>query len=261
MKSQHEENLKTLEQKCKDLVCFDCRAKVNITKEQKDEFLRTAHQNLGAWNKVVTSSYCDKCKKAQEIKKQEEEKEHIKNLIQHTLPPRYHNIISDRPVDKHLDDSLYITGDVGTGKTVFMATLAKKNIMNRRAVRWILYPEFIMLLQNSYKNEIYKKAFYNESVKVNPFNEASQIADFEGILYIDDLGAEKLTEFVRQTTYYIINHREQHMLQTVITSNFSLDEIDSQIDRRVSSRIAGMCNILKFKGSDLRLKKQIKEAK
>ena len=75
------------------------------------------------------------------------------------------------------------------------------------------------------------------------------------ILFLDDLGAEKLTDFVRQITYFILNEREQNELTTVITSNFSLKQLDEQIDQRISSRIAGMCEILKFTGDDRRIKK------
>ena len=80
------------------------------------------------------------------------------------------------------------------------------------------------------------------------------MAKFEGWLAIDDIGAEKLTEFVRQITYYILNEREQRELPTLITSNFSLMEIDEMIDSRISSRIAGMCEVIKLSGKDRRLK-------
>jgi DNA replication protein DnaC len=53
----------------------------------------------------------------------------------------------------------------------------------------------------------------------------------------------------------IINYREQNKLQTIITSNFTLDEIDMYIDRRISSRIAGMCEVVRMSG-DKRLKQR-----
>ena len=73
-------------------------------------------------------------------------------------------------------------------------------------------------------------------------------------MIIDDIGAEKLTEFVRQTFYYIINEREQWLKKTIITSNYSLDELDEYIDGRISSRIAGMCEIVELGGKDRRVK-------
>lgn len=88
-----------------------------------------------------------------------------------------------------------------------------------------------------------------------PFEMAERIATFEGTLCIDDIGAEKMTAFVQQITYYIINYREQEMLHTLITSNFGLQQIDEQIDTRISSRLGGMCKVVKLTGKDRRLLK------
>ena len=99
-----------------------------------------------------------------------------------------------------------------------------------------------MELQNLYKSE-----------KESPYDRAEKIASFKGVLVIDDLGANKATEWVRQITYYIVNAREQEMLPIIITSNFSLEEIAEQIDSRISSRIAGMCKSIKLSGRDRRL--------
>ena len=80
-------------------------------------------------------------------------------------------------------------------------------------------------------------------------------AHYPGYLIIDDIGAEKLTDFVRQTTYYLINEREMNELPLIITSNYGLEQLAEQIDDRIASRIAGMCEIVKFKGEDKRIKK------
>ena len=88
----------------------------------------------------------------------------------------------------------------------------------------------------------------------NPFEIAEEIAKFSGVLVIDDLGAEKMTDFVKQIIYFIINEREQRCLTTIITSNFSLAQLDEHIDSRISSRIAGMCKVIQLSGRDRRLK-------
>ncbi|MBA7590393.1 hypothetical protein ES708_32511 [subsurface metagenome] len=112
-------------------------------------------------------------------------------------------------------------------------------------VKWISYPGFIMELQSSFKKD----------GEYTPFEMAEDIAIYPGTLCIDDIGAEKITAFVQQITYYIINYREQEMLHTLVTSNFSLQQIDEQIDTRISSRIGGMCKIVKLTGKDRRLEK------
>ena len=105
-----------------------------------------------------------------------------------------------------------------------------------------------MELQNLYHSD-----------KESPFEKAEEVANSFGVLIIDDLGANKATEWVRQITYYIINEREQRMLPIVITSNFSLEEIAEQIDSRISSRIAGMCKSIKLSGKDRRLENNDKK--
>ena len=63
-----------------------------------------------------------------------------------------------------------------------------------------------------------------------------------------------MTDFVKQIIYFIINEREQRCLTTIITSNFSLAQLDEHIDSRISSRIAGMCKVIQLSGRDRRLK-------
>lgn len=109
------------------------------------------------------------------------------------------------------------------------------------SVKFISYPKFIMQLQGGFDKEI------------SPYDIARNIAEFKGILIIDDIGAEKLTPFVQQITYYLINEREQYERTTIITSNFSLQDIADQIDVRIASRISGMCDILQFQGKDMRV--------
>ena len=192
--------------------------------------------------------FCDdKCK---ETYKQKCRQEAIKKEMAEIIPLKFQSI--DTSKTKILEDcygkSVCLTGGVGTGKTVFACSLLKKYIQDRKECIFISFPAWIMKLQSSFR--------YEDS---DPFEYAKEIALFEGILCIDDLGAEKLTDFVRQITYYIVNEREQRMLITIITSNFSLDEIDNQIDSRISSRIAGMCQILNLKGEDKRLIKKEKD--
>ena len=163
------------------------------------------------------------------------------------IPIKFRDIECDKPkiIKQGIEQSMFITGAVGVGKTVLMAGIAKEILKAKeRKVEWVSYPGFIMELQSSFRKDD----------EVSPYEMAEEIASFLGTLCIDDLGAEKMTAFVQQITYYIINYREQGMLHTLITSNFSLQQIDEQ-DRRVSSRIGGMCKIIKLTGKDRRLEK------
>ena len=193
-------------------------------------------------NDTVCSLQCyNELKKIQDKKYYEEE---IRKI-----PLKYRGIECDnKTLEQNFQKNIFINGKSGVGKTVFAANIAKMCIKNKIKFSWISFPQFIMELQNLYRKD-------NES----PFERAESIAGFNGVLIIDDLGAEKATDWVRQITYFIINEREQRMLPIIITSNFSLEEIAEQIDIRISSRIAGMCKAIKLTDKDRRLDEKEKD--
>jgi len=158
------------------------------------------------------------------------------------LPPIYRKTADKYNFESHIKDiceSLYLVGEAGGGKT-FLASMILKELWKKNLDGMFLsYPEFIFSIQTDYENKS---------------NLVDEYKTFSGCLVIDDFGAEKMTDFVRQVSYLLINYREQNRLQTIITSNFTLDEIDQYIDRRISSRIAGMCRVINMSG-DKRLKR------
>jgi len=186
----------------------------------------------------------------------------VKKLIKRSIPPKYVDLeFYDKEILESLintEKSIFIHGKVGIGKTVLMASVIKdyikKNNYQAMSVfegdhrstnaEWISYPAFIMKLQQMFRNN-----------KENPYDYATEIANCSGLLAIDDLGAEKITDFVRQITYFIINEREQREKRMIITSNYSLNQIDEMIDSRISSRIVGMCDIVELTGADRRIKR------
>jgi DNA replication protein DnaC len=60
------------------------------------------------------------------------------------------------------------------------------------------------------------------------------------LLVLDDLGAEKTTEWSITTLLLIIDGRYSNCRPTIVTTNLSLDEIDKHVSPRIASRLAGM---------------------
>ena len=213
-----------------EIICYNC-----------NKLFKTSY--------VYRNYYCsEKCKllakEKQKLAEQRRIEIEIHTRIRQEIPPKYISIESDfKNINSLMGKSLYITGDVGVGKTVLMTTLIKNYLRQQKKATCISYPKFIMTLQGMFKNP-----------DKDPYGYAEDIANYEGVLAIDDLGAEKLTEFVRQITYFIINEREQNVKTTIITSNYTLQQVDEMIDPRVSSRIAGNYEIKKLQGKDRRLK-------
>jgi len=221
-------------------LCDECGKETDNCVREKTDFCSALYQCEDCFKLSQSSQVVD-----QRIQINKRAAEVIKKM----LPTKYHSIETDyqEMLEKYEDKNIFIYGDVGRGKTVFMSSMLKRCAHAGLDVMWLSYTSFIMKLQN---------CFAKENKGETAYDEAQRIARFNGVLFIDDLGAEKLTDFVRQITYYILNEREQWMGRIVITSNFSLDEIDTLIDRRVSSRICGMCEIVSFsRGKDRRKEK------
>jgi DNA replication protein DnaC len=161
------------------------------------------------------------------------------------LPLIYRDAVDKYNVMEKLDinKSYFFYGDTGAGKTFTAVEILKKRWKNGQSGLFISYPELLFSIQTNYEQNA-------EMV--------DEIKKYKQLIVLDDFGAEKMTDFVRQVSYLIINYREQNKLQTIITSNFTLDEIDMYIDRRISSRIAGMCEVVRMSG-DKRLKQGVRK--
>ncbi|HEX3778493.1 MAG TPA: ATP-binding protein [Pseudonocardiaceae bacterium] len=72
------------------------------------------------------------------------------------------------------------------------------------------------------------------------------------LLLLDDLGAAKASEWTEEVNYRLINHRYEHRLPTIITSNVAVKSLREEIGERVASRLVEMCQRVTLKGDDRR---------
>ena len=72
------------------------------------------------------------------------------------------------------------------------------------------------------------------------------------LLIIDDIGAEKVTEWVRERMVSIINTRVSGRLSTIYTSNLSPEELVAQFEERIGSRVIGCSQLVEITGKDRR---------
>ncbi len=81
------------------------------------------------------------------------------------------------------------------------------------------------------------------------------------LLIIDDLGAEFSTQFTVSALYNLLNGRIMEGKPTVISTNLSPAELANAYGERISSRIIGSFEPLKFEGNDIRQIKMMEKMK
>lgn len=72
------------------------------------------------------------------------------------------------------------------------------------------------------------------------------------VLVLDDLGAGKLSDFVLEKTYSVIDQRYTANLSLIVTSNLPMRPLEEQISYPVFSRIRGMCTTIHTGEEDYR---------
>lgn len=73
-------------------------------------------------------------------------------------------------------------------------------------------------------------------------------------LVIDDIGAEKVTDFAQQTLYIVLNRRYDDMKPTIMTTNMNSQEVTASYGGRMLSRMVSG-KIVSVKGIDNRIAK------
>lgn len=132
------------------------------------------------------------------------------------------------------DKGLFIYGNTGTGKTHTVHALA--NLKGEKV------DNFVELLIE-YRDYM-QKGFYHEKLVEMLRGE---------YLFIDDIGSEKISDFVVEFLYIVVNKRYENMKRTVFTTNLSLEEFGKRYGDRILSRIVEMCVLVELGGEDRRV--------
>lgn len=141
---------------------------------------------------------------------------------------------------------LLLYGAVGTGKTHLTGAIV--DYIARYHKRQLIMLDIIFSSSVNILSEI--RLGYRSQ-------QAEQICEsYERatLLIIDDLGTEKVTDWVHELFYRIIDYRYSNLKPTIITTNFQMSEIAERLGDRFVSRIRAMCKGVKFEGNDWRLK-------
>lgn len=142
--------------------------------------------------------------------------------------------------------SLFLWGPVGTGKTYALHGMARYLMEERGAPAHVFnFADTLRETRADFDRPYAEKCRADEWLRT-----------FKGVAMIDDIGAEKPSEWVLEVLYAIVNYRYERKLPTVFTSNIGMADIGVVYGDRIASRIVEMCGgsdgIVKLTGQDRR---------
>jgi DNA replication protein DnaC len=167
-------------------------------------------------------------------------------------------IYVQRFLDKYpqIDVGLLFLGTCGVGKTHLAVALLKQVVMEKGDGG--LFYDFRDLLR-----EI--QASWNSISQASELDVLKPVLEAK-VLVLDELGANKPTEWVRDTIAHIINCRYNDKKLTIFTSNYldtpakqGEESLTDRIGIRLRSRLYEMCREVEIHGMDFR--QEIKKAK
>lgn len=181
----------------------------------------------------------------------EEHREHLLRKALDEMPARFHRSIPLRPeVEAWFQDfrsgfpsdrerfSLVLIGRPGCGKSHTCFELIKKIA----AFGWdeYNYQHAPSLLRN-----LTPRSGISDIDLINTLQKVD-------LLFLDDLGANKLTEWREEKILEVIDERWLRERPTVVTTNIPPDRFSDHFGARTASRLAGMCRVVKFPYVDYR---------
>ena len=195
-------------------------------------------------------------------------------LLEARIPKRYEHCDLDSYVPNHpsqkkakldvtrflekyplIDVGLLLLGPCGVGKTHLAVSLLKQVVLEK-GDRGIFY-DFRDLLRDI-------QGSWNAVSQTSEFEVLGPVLSAE-VLVLDELGANKPTEWVRDTIAYIINWRYNEKKITIFTTNYpdaptrqGEETLTDRIGFRLRSRLFEMCKAVEIGGKDFR--QEIKQA-
>ena len=157
----------------------------------------------------------------------------------------------ERFIDQYplVDVGLLLSGDCGVGKTHLAVSLLK-GVITEKGDSGLFYDfrDLLREIQASW-NSVSQSS---ELVVLRPVLEAN-------VLVLDELGANKPTDWVRDTIAHIINCRYNDKKLTIFTSNYldttrnpKEESLTDRIGVRLRSRLYEMCRDIEIDGEDFR---------
>lgn len=139
-------------------------------------------------------------------------------------------------------ESLFLTGQCGTGKTFLSGCIAREVSQNGFSV--------------CYDTAVHVFSLFEAERFEHSCEAGEQVQQYlrSDLFILDDLGTEFTSPFTVSALYTLVNTRLITGKKTIINTNLTLDELPERYSQQIYSRIAGTYRILYLRGKDLRIR-------
>jgi DNA replication protein DnaC len=152
-------------------------------------------------------------------------------------------------------EDVLLCGKTGCGKTHLAVAMMAQAVENHHKILrgkippfglFVTVPELLLSIRSSFR----KNGGDDEDSEAVIVDRYSSV----GLLILDDLGAEKASDWAESTLYLIIDRRNRDEKWTIVTSNLTLPEIEQHMGARIASRLSDM-KVVNIKLPDHRKKR------
>lgn len=137
---------------------------------------------------------------------------------------------------------LLLWGDVGTGKSYTAAAIANELIERMRPVVMTSFIKLLQTFDSHYSSDVVERVMASD------------------LLVIDDLGAERSTDYALEKVYNVIDSRYRSGKPIILTTNLNLTDMKNCDDirfNRIYDRIFEMCYPIMVVGKSWRKKEAV----